>query len=71
MKTAIHSKTIWTGVTVTLVSLAAIAMDIWALLDPEQLAVIDRVFGAGTTALVGIAMIVLRVVTTQPLGRSE
>lgn len=71
MKNAVDSKTIWAGASITSISVIALMVEIWGLLDYEQLALIDRAFGAGTTALIGILMIVLRVVTTQPLGRES
>ena len=71
MKYFTQSKTIWAGLGITGISILTIVAEIWGLLDIEQLALLDRFFGAGTTAIIGVLMIVLRVITTQPVGRPE
>ena len=69
MKCIVKSRTVWTGALVTVASVAAIVLEVWGLLGPVEMQLLDRVFGPGSTAVIGLLMIVLRVVTTQPLGR--
>ena len=69
MKCIVKSRTVWTGALVTVASAAAIVLEVWGLLGPVEMQLLDRVFGPGSTAVIGLLMIVLRVVTTQPLGR--
>lgn len=70
MKPMVRSKTIWTGIGITLMSILTVLVAVWDLLDPDQMALLDGLFGPTTTAIIGVIMIVLRVITTQPLGRN-
>lgn len=71
VKKARHSKTIWTGATVTLFSIAAILVDVWGLLGPTETQTLRELFGPDVFALIGVVMILLRVLTTKPVFRDH
>lgn len=66
---SLRSRSVLVGLLVTILSTAAAVLPVvWATLPPEALEILDELFGAELMALVGIAMIVLRTVTTKPLS---
>lgn len=71
MKTAPKSKTIWTGVFLTVSSIVAVFLDIWTMLSPEHLEFLRDLFGPKLVAGIGIIMIALRVVTRDALAFNE
>lgn len=67
MKSFMKSRTVWVGALVTVMSVATIAVEAWALLGRQELLVLDDLFGPRTTAVLGVMMILLRVITTSPI----
>lgn len=67
MKSYMRSKTILTGLAVLLPSVAVVLTQTWQLLSPDDVAAIRTWFGPEMTSAIGIAMIVLRIVTESPV----
>ena len=69
IKGIFRSRTIWFGSFVTFLSAAAsIAPMVYIQLTPMQIETFRAMFGPETMALVGLAVIVLRIVTTKPVS---
>lgn len=64
MKPFWQSKTFWTGALAVFLSSAAIVLETWALLGPEEMLVVRDLVGPEALGILGILMILLRVVTT-------
>ena len=67
MKPFYRSRTVLTGVMVTLLSLFSLATEIWAVLDEAQREWLSGIYGPEAGVVLGIIMVALRVITTKPL----
>lgn len=67
VKKATQSKTIRVGAMVTLASIVAVIVEVWALLDKEQMEMIETLFGPELFGVLGLIMVFLRVITYTPI----
>lgn len=63
-----QSKQIWTGVSITIMGFLAVIAETWSMLTLAQQQLLSDLFGAELVTITGIAMIVLRVVTSKGLS---
>lgn len=67
-KAITRSKTVIFGAGVTILSALGVAVDVWQLLGPDEMSLVRQFFGPTLTTLIGLAIIILRVVTRGPLA---